>query len=254
MDDITESMHLERSKDEFISIASHELRTPLTAIRGNASMLVSMYGEKLPNGDIKEMIDDIKDSSVRLIGIVNQFLSTSRLEQKRTVFNLVQVDMKEALLACSKELKELAHQKNITINCKLPKKLPLVLADEARTSEIIINVVGNAIKYTNKGSITITARTKDGFLEVDVADTGIGIEDKNKELLFHKFQQTTSDILTRDDSRSTGLGLYITKLLTEQMGGRIYLKSSELGKGSVFTFSLPLAKTTVYSIRRLSEQ
>ena len=82
-------------------------------------------------------------------------------------------------------------------------------------------------------------------VEVDVVDTGIGIDPKNQGLLFHKFQQTTSNILTRDDSRSTGLGLYITKLLTEQMGGKIFLKSSELGKGSVFTFSLPIARHTV---------
>lgn len=80
--DTTEAMLLERSKDEFISIASHELRTPLTVIRGNASMLTSIYGDQLPEGDIKDMITDIKDSSIRLIGIVNQFLSTSRLEQK----------------------------------------------------------------------------------------------------------------------------------------------------------------------------
>lgn len=245
LEDKTESLMLERSKDEFISIASHELRTPLTAIRGNASMLVNMYGDRLPDGDIKEMVSDIKDASVRLIGIVNQFLSTSRLEQKRAVFNLVPVDILHSLHTCMKELEELAHEKNLEIISMLPEKLPRVMADEARTGEIIINVLGNAIKYTNQGSVTVKARENNGFVEVDIEDTGIGIEPKNQGLLFHKFQQTTSNILTRDDSRSTGLGLYITKLLTEQMGGNIYLKTSKLGHGSIFTFSLPIAKTTV---------
>ena len=245
IEDKTEALMLERSKDEFISIASHELRTPLTAIRGNASMLVNMYGDQLPDGDIKEMVSDIKNASVRLIGIVNQFLSTSRLEQKRAVFNLVSVDIAHSLESCVKELDELAREKNLKLTLDVPKNLPRVLADEARTAEIVINVVGNAIKYTNQGSITIIARENDGFVEVDVVDTGIGIDPKNQGLLFHKFQQTTSNILTRDDSRSTGLGLYITKLLTEQMGGKIFLKSSELGKGSVFTFSLPIARHTV---------
>ncbi len=120
--------------------------------------------------------------------------------------------------------------------------MPLVYTDESRTQEVVVNIVGNAIKYTKKGSVTVTAHVIKGFVEVDVADTGIGIDEENIKLLFNKFQQSTSNILTRDDSQSTGLGLYITKLIIEQMGGRIYLKESTPGKGSVFTFALPTEK------------
>lgn len=240
--DTTEAMLLERSKDEFISIASHELRTPLTVIRGNASMLTSIYGDQLPEGDIKDMINDIKDSSIRLIGIVNQFLSTSRLEQKRTIFDIKPTDIATTILSAATALKVLADEKKLELKINLPKDLPLVYTDESRTQEVVVNIVGNAIKYTKKGSVTVTAHVIKGFVKVDVADTGIGIDEENIKLLFNKFQQSTSNILTRDDSQSTGLGLYITKLIIEQMGGRIYLKESTLGKGSVFTFALPTEK------------
>lgn len=245
MDDNTAEMLLERSKDEFISIASHELRTPLTAIRGNASMLETMYGEQMPNADAKEMLSDIKDSSVRLIAIVNQFLSTSRLEQKRTEFVMATVDIGKSIVSSVDQIKTLADEKKLNIIVKVPDNLPLVLTDETRTQEILINIIGNAVKYTEKGEITVSAKEIKGFVEIDVEDTGQGIDEKNQSLLFHKFQQASSNILTRDDSRSTGLGLYITKLLIEQMGGTIYLKKSKIGQGSTFSFTLPITRVKV---------
>ena len=241
MNDKTSENMLERSKDEFISIASHELRTPLTAIRGNASMLAMMYNDKMPNDDARMMLADIKDSSVRLISIVNQFLDTSRLEQKRAIFDNKPLSIDKSILYCTNELGGMIKEKALTLELNIPKDLPNVMADEIRTQEIIINVLGNAIKYTDKGSITITAHKIDGFVQVDFKDTGKGIDPKFNDQLFHKFQQVSQDILTRDSSRSTGLGLYITMLLIEQMGGKIYLSESTLGKGSTFTITLPIA-------------
>lgn len=242
MNDKTAEIMFERSKDEFISIASHELRTPLTAIRGNASMLEMMYGDKMPNKDAKTMLSDIKDSSVRLINIVNQFLTTSRLEQKRTVFDKKPVDIGKSIVYCAGELANLIDEKKLKLIINVPDVLPLVLADDTRAQEVIVNILGNAIKYTDKGTITITAHAIDGFVQIDFTDTGVGIDPQSHDLLFHKFQQASSDILTRDDSRSTGLGLYITKQLVEQMGGTIYLGESRLGHGSTFTFTLPITK------------
>jgi len=242
MTDKTSENMLERSKDEFISIASHELRTPLTAIRGNASMLAMMYNDKMPNDDARMMLADIKDSSVRLISIVNQFLDTSRLEQKRAIFDNKPLSLEKCILYCTNELGGMIKEKALTLELNIPKDLPNVMADEIRTQEIIINVLGNAIKYTDKGSITINAHKIDGFVQVDFKDTGKGIDPKFSDQLFHKFQQISEDILTRDNSRSTGLGLYITMLLIEQMGGKIYLSESALGKGSTFTITLPIAR------------
>jgi two-component system phosphate regulon sensor histidine kinase PhoR len=239
--DTTEARLLERSKDEFVSIASHELRTPLTAIRGNASMLLDMYTDKLPDQDMKQMLADIKDATVRLIGIVNSFLTVSRLEQQKTVFAHTKLDIGKSIEAAVNSLESLAKDKGLQLRVKLPKSLPAVQADADRTEEVIINLVGNAIKYTTKGYIEMSAEVGKGEVKVRVRDTGVGIEKDNYKLLFHKFQQASSSILTRDDSRSTGLGLYITKLLVEQMGGSIALEESVVGKGSVFSFTLPLA-------------
>lgn len=240
--DVTEIKMLEREKDEFVSIASHELRTPLTAIRGNSAMLLDMYGDQMPSEDIKQMLRDIKDGSVRLIAVVNQFLSMSRLEQGRTVFDIEELVLNDTMDRVINNLRSLADEKHIQLINKLPVDLPFVMADAARLEEICTNLVGNAIKYTESGSITVHAEADGSQVKVRVTDTGRGIDVASRGLLFRKFQQAATNVLTRDNSSSTGLGLYITKLLVEQMGGTIGLESSELGKGSTFVFTLPIHK------------
>jgi len=106
---------------------------------------------------------------------------------------------------------------------------------------VLNNLIGHAIKYTDVGHITITAVQEKKSIVIRVADTGKGMDESNQKQLFHKFQQASDNILTRDDSRSTGLGLYITKLMVEQMNGVIDLEKSEVGKGSTFRVTLPLA-------------
>jgi signal transduction histidine kinase len=106
----------------------------------------------------------------------------------------------------------------------------------------MINLVGNAIKYTDKGGVTISASSDDKFVYVTVTDTGNGMSEENQRLLFRKFQQAADNLLTRDTTKSTGLGLYISKLIVELSGGKLFLESSIIGKGSAFTFSLPRAE------------
>lgn len=241
VEDMSESKMLERSKDEFVSIASHELRTPLTAIRGNLSLLQMLHGDKFTDKEVSQMMDDITDAVVRLISIVNQFLTTSRLEQKKTVFELTPVDPSKAINNAINDLQSMAQESDLKLSAKLQIGLPNIMADESRLQGVLNNLIGNAIKYTDTGSIVVSAeRTKDAVV-VRVSDTGRGIDSKNQHLLFQKFQQATDNIFTRDDSRSTGLGLYITKLMVEQMGGEIELESSKIGKGSTFSFKLPIA-------------
>jgi signal transduction histidine kinase len=120
--------------------------------------------------------------------------------------------------------------------------LPEVNADKNKVKQIIYNLVGNAVKFTDKGGITVSAKVVGKFLELSVSDSGKGMSPKNQQILFHKFQQASSSILTRDTTRGTGMGLYISKLLTEKMGGKIELAHSEEGKGSTFVFTLPLAR------------
>jgi two-component system, OmpR family, phosphate regulon sensor histidine kinase PhoR len=239
--DVTEEKVLARSKDEFFSIASHELRTPITAIRGNIELITKYYADKVNDDSFRQMLDDMKESSIRLIHLVNEFLNTSRLEQGKIVFNIVEFNPVEVIQTIITDLSITAQNKGINLETVSLDSLPSVKADPEKTKEILINLVGNAISYTDTGSVTINAIKADNMLKFSVTDTGKGIPEQNQQLLFRKFQQANTNIYARDISNSTGLGLYISKLLVESMGGKIYLESSEVGKGSTFVFTLPLA-------------
>jgi len=242
IEDITEEKLLDRSKDEFFSIASHELRTPLTAIRGNSSLIQQYYKDKLKDKLLIEMIDDIHESSVRLISIVNDFLDLSRLEQKRLEFKKEEFSPEEVVNKALYELESLAKEKKLTlVLAKTADNLPPVLADRDRTEQVIYNLVGNALKFTERGGVSLRILPEGDFIQIAIEDTGKGIPEASRSLLFRKFQQAGQDILTRDNTRGTGLGLYISKLTVEAMGGKIALIKSEVGKGSTFAFTLPIA-------------
>lgn len=243
IEDITEQKVLERSKDEFLSIASHELRTPLTAIRGNSAMINKYYAKDLTNPDLKEMINDIHESSVRLIELVNDFLDVSALEQGKMPINPETVNLQDIVTDVVRDLQNLCDEKGIKlVSDPSVNSAPPVLADRQRTKQVIYNLVGNAVKFTEQGSITISTQLDNDFVYTSVTDTGRGMSQENQRLLFRKFQQAGNNILTRDTTKGTGLGLYISKLIVEQSGGRIGLKSSEVGKGTTFTFTLPRVK------------
>jgi len=247
VEDITEQKILERSKDEFLSIAAHELRTPLTAIRGNTSLIRKYYSTNLANRDMVEMVDDIHESSVRLIAIVNDFLDVSALEQGKIIMNPEAFSLEEVIGDVSRELENLCQSKGLAlVRDSSVAAAPLVMADKQRTKQVIYNLVGNAVKFTERGTITISTRADDDFVYTLVKDTGRGMSVESQRLLFRKFQQTGS-LLTRDTTKGTGLGLYISKLIVELSGGTIGLESSELGRGSSFVFSLPRSQRNVQS-------
>lgn len=243
LDDVTESTMMERSKDEFFSIASHELRTPLTAIRGNASMMLEYYKDDIKSDDLKEMIVDIHGSSQRLIEIVNDFLDTSRLEQDRMEFNLQKLNLQEIIQPVVKDTAMVAKERSDEIKIDPGiNKLPKIYADSDKLKQVLYNLIGNSIKFTENGKIIISAIIEGDRIRVSIVDQGRGIEAESRKLLFRKFQQASSSILTRDATKGTGLGLYISKMLIEKMNGTIRLESSEIGKGSVFSFTIPIAK------------
>ncbi|HSX35794.1 MAG TPA: HAMP domain-containing sensor histidine kinase [Patescibacteria group bacterium] len=242
-EDITEAKIRERSKDEFFSIASHELRTPLTSIKGNTSMIMQYYPEVLKDKNLSEMIHDIHSSSVRLISVVNDFLDVSRLEQSKVSFNYEPVSLEELIEGVTYEMQVVLKTKDLYL--KLDKvtldRLPKVWADKNRLKQVIYNLVGNASKFTESGGITLSAEVEGDHVKVLVVDTGHGMTAKSQQLLFHKFQQASSSLLTRDTTRGTGLGLYISKMIVETMGGKIKLEKSVEGKGSTFSFTVPVA-------------
>jgi PAS domain S-box-containing protein len=243
--DITEAKVIDRSKEEFFSIASHELRTPLTAIRGNTALIQQYYGDKINSDkDLAEMINDIHSSSKRLIDIVNDFLNASRLEQGRMKFNKEPVDLVDLAKNVVKEYQATGLLNNLYLKLDPPsEEMPKVFSDLEKTRQVIINFIGNAIKCTEKGGITVVISKDEGFVKLSVSDTGRGIEKNQQGLLFKKFVQTEQSILTRDTTQGTGLGLYISKLMIEGMGGQIQLEKSEVNVGSVFSFSLPIQQS-----------
>jgi signal transduction histidine kinase len=243
LDDVTDLANLERARDEFFSIASHELRTPLTAIRGNTTMIQEYYGQKIKDKDVTSMLSDIHDSSVRLIAIVNDFLDMSRLEQGRIRFKFEKINAVDICRKAASEIQSTPAIPVVPIKISQPKPaLPLVMADPDRLLQVVTNLIGNSLKFTERGSITIRFSQTDQNVIITVTDTGRGIAPEAKHLLFRKFQQASDDILTRDSTRSTGLGLYISRNLMRSMSGDLELVDSKLDEGSTFAVTVPIAK------------
>ncbi len=242
LEDVTDERMLQRSRDEFFSIASHELRTPLTAIRGNTSLIQQYFDKDIKDPLLKEMIGDIHDGSERLIRIVNDFLDTSRLELGKLRFNNEPLVITDLLGDVVKQFDVTGSRKQLKIELEKPVgELPMVRADKERVRQIIINLVGNSIKFTDKGSIKVAATRDGNKVRISVRDTGEGIPENLQKLLFRKFQQANDNILTRDGVSGTGLGLYISKMLAKGMHGELYLVESKVGEGSCFALELPVA-------------
>jgi len=239
LDDANKKLQeLDKLKDEFVSLASHELRTPMTAIRGSLSTILEGYaGDVSPQ--VREFLTAAYNENDRLIRLVNNLLNISRIEAGRFVFNLGQLRLDAAITEVIGNLQIAAKEKGVYLRYEQEGQLPLVAADEDKIKEVLINLVGNAIKHTYEGGITIRTARKDNFVVTSVVDTGHGISKEDQELLFRKFSQVVSRT-TDKETGGTGLGLYISKKIIEGHHGEIWL-DSELGKGSMFSFSLPIA-------------
>lgn len=238
--DTTRKVQAERARDEFFTIASHELRTPLTIIRGNSSNLLTNFASDLANPQLKEMVKDIEVSSTRLIAIVNDFLDTSALELNKIEFKKTLFRIDDIFKVTLGEMAAVSAEKNIKIEyssqCGTDMKIN---ADWDRLKQVLLNLIGNSIKFTDRnGNIKINSVCKDGFLEVAVADTGCGIDPQLQSKLFQKFQKAGVSP-ANPALPGTGLGLYISKLIIESMGGKIWLVESNPGSGSTFAFKVP---------------
>ena len=238
--DTTQERQLEHMKDEFLSVASHELRTPMGAIRANISMILS--GDYGPvNKELIEPLTDMKSSTVRLVELVTDLLNVARIEAGRMKFILSDFDIYDPLQSTVASLVPLGKEKGIKITLDSATNL-LVQADVDKIKQIVINLVGNSLKFTDKGSITISTSLQKNVVEVAVSDTGIGISPRDQEKLFGKFKQITS--VQDGKPPGTGLGLYISREMIRKMGGELWIKHAEMGKGSVFAFTVPCSNTS----------
>lgn len=235
IDDVTERKKLELSRDEFFAVAAHELRTPLTAIMGNATIIQDYFAGKFDAPEVNEMVADIINSSRRLMDIVNEYLDVSRLELNKIEMAMEKFDLIPEIREVMEELAATVKSKGLGWEVQWPKEAELwVMADKKRASQVLVNLLGNAIKYTNNGSIVVSAVDEAGVIKVRVVDTGEGVKTEDREMLFQKFKRVGDRVYIKDVKEGTGMGLYITRLLMEAMGGRVYLESSEPGKGSTF--------------------
>lgn len=235
---------VDQMKDEFISMASHELRTPLSAIKGYTSLMLEGTFGKISNPEMERSLVRVMASTKRLEELVEDLLNVSRIEQGRLDVNMTGVKIEPIIEEINGQLKISADEKNLALIYQKPEKeLPMIECDPDRLKQILVNLVGNSIKYTEKGSVTVSTEiNKDNKLEIKVKDTGIGMSAEEQKRLFEKFYRIKND--KTEKIVGTGLGLWITKQIVEFMKGKIYVESMK-GAGTQFTVILCLAKDKI---------
>jgi len=225
-----------RAKSEFLANMSHELRTPLNAILGFTElMLDELYGEVPPT--LREPLTDIQTNGRHLLRLINDVLDLSKIEAGRLELGGGQYSVQEIVDVVHTSLRSLALEKGLAFTATVPPDIPPAQGDGRRLTQCLMNLAGNALKFTRHGRVDIDVRLDGESLVYRVSDTGIGIPKDEVENVFAEFRQVDAAI-TREYG-GTGLGLSITKRLVEMHGGRIWVES-ELGKGSSFFFTVPL--------------
>jgi signal transduction histidine kinase len=228
-----------RLKTEFVSMVSHELRTPLTSIQGYAELLLE---DQRITEEQRETLTIVKKNSDRLLGLVNDLLDLSRMEAGKLDLHRANLDLARLIPQVTGSLRPLIDAKRQRLKLDLSEALPAVWADQDRVTQILTNLISNAHKYTlAEGNITVAARQDDGFVRVDVSDTGIGLSPEDQAQLFTKFFRAHER--SPQAGGGTGLGLVICRLLVELHGGRITVSSAP-GQGSTFSFSLPVQEVS----------
>ncbi len=226
----------DRMKSEFLANMSHELRTPLNAIIGFAEILRDGVVGDLDETQISAVID-IHESGKHLLQMINDILDLSKVEAGKMELQLEEFSLGRAINEIYSIIRDMANKKGLNLDISVPDDLPNVYADQVKFKQVMYNLLSNAIKFTPTGSINVEASYDDNQFTVSVADTGIGIDETDHEAIFDEFRQVDSSQSRQFEG--TGLGLALTKRLVELHGGRIWVKSEGLGKGSNFSFTIP---------------
>jgi GAF domain-containing protein/anti-sigma regulatory factor (Ser/Thr protein kinase) len=229
-----------KHKSQFLANMSHELRTPLNAILGYAElMLDSIYGE--PSEKMRNVLERLQSNGRHLLGLINDVLDLSKIEAGQLTLSLNDYSLGDMVHGVVSAVEPLAAEKRLAFTAQVAPDLPSGHGDERRLSQVLLNLVGNAIKFTDKGEVAVRASAANGTFTVTVCDTGPGIPVVDQAKIFEEFQQADNSITRKKGG--TGLGLSIAKRIIEMHGGRIWVES-EPGKGSTFYFSLPVRVET----------
>lgn len=238
--DITREKSLEEERDEFISVVSHELRTPITIAEGNISNALLIFKRQSnPDKMIEDALTQAHDQINFLAGMINDLSTLSRAERGKLAVEVEDINAHELVEELLKNYEADARKKSLELHSDLDPNLQLLKSSKLYVREILQNFITNAIKYTEKGSVTIGARQKQNGVQFYVADTGIGIGKGDQKRVFDKFFRS-EDFRTRQNS-GTGLGLYVTTKLVRLVHAELNLES-ELNKGSTFTVFVPNLK------------
>ncbi len=225
-----------KHKSQFLANMSHELRTPLNAILGYSELLLdNIYGE-VPD-KIREVLLRLEKNGRHLLGLINDVLDLSKIEAGSIKLSVSDYSMNDVVQAVMATVGALAAEKNLTLTAEVPSGLPQAVGDERRTTQVLLNLLGNAIKFTDAGEVKLKVLVNDGRFHISVADTGPGISAADQKKIFEEFHQT--DVVRVSKKGGTGLGLAISKRIIELQGGRIGVESAP-GKGSTFWFTLPV--------------
>jgi signal transduction histidine kinase len=223
-------------KSQFLANMSHELRTPLNAILGYTELILdNIYGET--PAKMRGVLDRVQRNGKHLLGLINDVLDLSKIEAGQLTLSLSDYSLKSVIHTVYSAVEPLAGEKQITLKIDIAPELPQGHGDERRLTQVLLNLVGNAIKFTDIGEVSIKGSSANGSFQVAVRDTGPGISTTDQAKLFQEFQQADNSITKKKGG--TGLGLAISRRIIELHGGRIWVESSP-GQGSTFAFTLPV--------------
>lgn len=225
-----------KHKSDFLANMSHELRTPLNAILGYTELILDkIYGDVPEN--IQEVLERVEKNGRHLLGLINDVLDLSKIEAGQLVLSLDDYSMKEVVHTVFTSVESLAAEKNLELKVSVAPEVAQGKGDHQRISQVFLNLVGNAIKFTEAGEVRVEATASDDTFVISVSDTGPGLSEADQQMIFEEFHQVDGSSTRKKGG--TGLGLSIAKRIVEMHGGRIWVESTE-GKGSTFWFTLPV--------------
>jgi signal transduction histidine kinase len=231
-----ELAQVSQHKSQFLANMSHELRTPLNAILGYTELILdSVYGETPDR--MRTVLQRIERNGKHLLGLINDVLDLSKIEAGQLTLSLAPYSLKDVVQSVYSAVEPLAADKNLAFKIEVARDLPRGIGDERRLTQVLLNLVGNAIKFADAGEVTINAASNNVCFQVSVRDSGPGISEADQAKLFQEFQQADNSITRKKGG--TGLGLAISKRIIEMHGGKISLHSA-VGQGSTFSFTLPI--------------